>query len=250
MDSVQDRDNACPNPEFTWPVLLQDFVCKNSVRGGCRWYGQRENHASKTELQPNDLGPFGNAIPSRGCEGTPVCCETTVRSFWRVWRRSPPFKRKACVTCITDQCRSRRGEEPCQPVTISIQFKFTSKTNKLTTAKKLASFTDPDSYGPGGGNTAGLADFGRADAPRPIDWRNNNDQPYLLVCALAHSPLLDCRTRSNPDHGCNRDQGYPEVSAVLLRAVVETKERTQIAQGTGGPTGPAQRSADPLRIHQ
>src|SRR5437867_9612381 len=73
MDSVQDRDNACPNPEFTWPVLLQDFVCKNSVRGGCRWYGQRENHASKTELQPNDLGPFGNAIPSRGCEGTPVC---------------------------------------------------------------------------------------------------------------------------------------------------------------------------------
>src|SRR5437773_11311487 len=39
----------------------------------CRCYGQRENHASKTELQPNDLGPFGNAIPSRGCEGTPVC---------------------------------------------------------------------------------------------------------------------------------------------------------------------------------
>jgi len=231
------------------------YFCRTSsvkirCEAGCRWYGQRENHASKTELQPNDLGPFGNAIPSRGCEGTPVCCETTVRSFWRVWRRSPPFKRKACVTCITDQCRSRRGEEPCQPVTISIQFKFTSKTNKLTTAKKTCVLHLSGFLRAGLGNSAGLADFGRADAPRPIDWRNNSDQTYLLVCALAHSPLLDCRTRSNPDHGCNRDQGYPEVSAVLLRAVVETKERTQIAQGTGGPTGPAQRSADPLRIHQ
>src|SRR5205809_8087608 len=40
------------------------YFCRTSsvkirCEAGCRWYGQRENHASKTELQPNDLGPFG-----------------------------------------------------------------------------------------------------------------------------------------------------------------------------------------------
>src|SRR5262245_4697249 len=80
--------------------------------------------------------------------------------------------------------------------------------------------------------------------------RRKNDQKYLLDCALTHSPLLERGPGSGPDHGHTHDQDHSKISAVFLRAVVETEERAQIGPGTAGYTDAAQRSAVAHRIYQ
>ena len=199
------------------------YYCRTSsvkirCEAGCRWYGQRENHASKTELQQNDLGPFGNAIPSRGCvRYTGVCCATTVRSSWRVWRRSPPFKRKACVTCIggsafiTDPTTAYAASEnlPAQMMETwhgrechrrSVRPKnaparrnrvssrpnsgippLRSRNSRIGQGWKTAFIPMLGFLRDGPGNSAGSADFGRADAPRPIAGYAGCNENFVLL---------------------------------------------------------------------
>jgi len=135
---------------------------------------------------------------------TGVCCATTVRSSWRVWRRSPPFKRKACVTCIggsafiTDPTTAYAASEnlPAQMMETwhgrechrrSVRPKnaparrnrvssrpnsgippLRSRNSRIGQGWKTAFIPMLGFLRDGPGNSAGSADFGRADAPRPI----------------------------------------------------------------------------------
>ena len=205
MDSVQDRDNACPNPEFTWPVLLQDFVCKNSVRGGVPVVWPARKSRFKDGTTTERLGSLRQRHTfKRVRRYTGVCCATTVRSSWRVWRRSPPFKRKACVTCIggsafiTDPTTAYAASEnlPAQMMERwhgrechrrSVRPKnaparrnrvssrpnsgippLRSRNSRIGQGWKTAFIPMLGFLRDGPGNSAGSADFGRADAPRPI----------------------------------------------------------------------------------
>src|SRR5216117_3798847 len=81
-----------------------------------------------------------------------------------------------------------------------------------------------------------------------------NDQTFVPLSALAHVALLDRPRCATPGYGHDRRQGHPEVSAVVLRSVVEAEESAtkpaKITAGTRSLKDPKQRSADARRIHQ